>query len=70
MLRQIAAGSSDTQGMGNNTQKSYEEQLSSFASELRDHIDDEAMLQEIHEAIKAMLSGDGVSEQEVSSVGI
>jgi serine/threonine protein kinase len=54
--------------MGNNTQKSYEEQLSSFASELRDHIDDEAMLQEIHVAIKAMLSGDGVSEQEVRDV--
>ncbi len=68
MLKQIAAGSSDRQGMGNNTQKSYEEQLSRFASELRDHIDDEAMLQEIHEAIKAMLSGDGVSEREVRDV--
>ena len=54
--------------MGNSTQKSYEEQLSSFASELRDHIDDEAMLQEIHVAIKAMLSGDGVSEREVRDV--
>ena len=54
--------------MGNSRQKSYEEQLSSFASELRDHIDDEAMLQEIHVAIKAMLSGDGVSEQEVRDV--
>ncbi len=52
-------------GMANSTEKSYEEQLSSFASELRNHIDDESMLQEIHLAIKSMLSGDGVSEREV-----
>lgn len=51
--------------MANSMKKSYEEQLSSFASELRDHIDDESMLQEIHEAIKSMLSGDGISEQQV-----
>jgi non-specific serine/threonine protein kinase len=51
--------------MANSTEKSYKEQLSSFASELRNHIDDESMLQEIHLAIKSMLSSDGVSEQEV-----
>jgi serine/threonine protein kinase len=51
--------------MTDSTKKSHEEQLSSFASELRNHVDDESMLQEIHLSIKAMLSGDGVSEEEV-----
>lgn len=55
----------DNGGMGDSTKRSHEEQLSSFASELRDHDDDESMLKEIHLSIKAMLSGDGVSEQEV-----
>jgi serine/threonine protein kinase len=54
--------------MSNSTQKSYQEQLTKFAGELRDNIDDEAMLQEIHRAIKAMLSGDDVSEREIRGV--
>jgi protein kinase-like protein/Calx-beta domain-containing protein len=54
--------------MANSTQKSYQEQLTKFASELRENIDDEAMLQEIHQAIKAMLSGDEVSEREIRAV--
>lgn len=65
MLMRFTASFGTKTGMANSTEKSYEEQLSSFASELRNHIDDESMLQEIHLAIKSMLSGDGVSEQEV-----
>ena len=54
--------------MGKTAQQSYEERFSHFASELRNHIDDEAMLQEIHKAIKAMLAGDDASEKEIRSV--
>ena len=54
--------------MGKTAQQSYEERFSQFASELRNHIDDEAMLQEIHKAIKSMLAGDDASEKEIRSV--
>ena len=43
----------------------YSEQLSGFESELRDHIDDEAMLRDMHAAIREMLSGNGASERDV-----
>jgi serine/threonine protein kinase len=55
-------------GMADKSPKSYAEQLSNFASELRDHIDDEAMLSEIHVAIKTMLSSDGASENQIRNV--
>ena len=55
-------------GMADNSPKSYAEQLSDFASELKGHIDDEAMLHEIHLAIKTLLSSDGASESKIRSV--
>lgn len=55
-------------GMADNSPKSYAEQLSDFASELRGHIDDEAMLHEIHVAIKTLLSADGASESQIRAV--
>jgi len=55
-------------GMADNSLKSYAEQLSEFASELKGHIDDEAMLHEIHVAIKTLLSADGASESQIRSV--
>ena len=51
--------------MAENNDKSYTEQLSGFERELRNHIDDETMLREIHAAIREMLSGNGASERDV-----
>ena len=52
----------------NNLKNTYSGRLAEFAGELRDHIDDEEMLQEIHEAIKGLLTGKGASEREIRRV--
>ncbi len=54
--------------MVDSKQKSYEDQLSEFEGELRVHVNDEAMLQEIHSSIRSMLAGDGASENTIRNI--
>ena len=51
-----------------NLQRSYTEQLSDFEDRLVSHFDDEAVLAEIHVAIKGLLTKDGASEAVIREV--
>lgn len=48
-----------------NLEKTYSGKLAAFAGELGDHIDDKAMLQEVHMAITSLLAEGGTSEREI-----
>jgi serine/threonine protein kinase len=51
-----------------NLQRSYADQLSELEDRLGSHFDDEAMLAEIHVAIKGLLSNNGASEAAIREV--
>ena len=50
------------------SRKTYAERLARFASELRNHVHDEAMLREIHAAMKELLTANDASEQKIRQV--
>ena len=49
----------------NKQNSTYNERLANFAGELRDHVHDKKLLEEIHGAIQKMLASEGVTEAEI-----